>query len=132
MIARDYDKRVLVYQVADVPDGYGGNTVTRVVLANSWAKLVNGSTANQRATGLGITGLYEPLLFKVRTRIDVPYNGRDLYLNYMGEDYVIKSITEPDELLREIDIFCTKTLMETVPLIDMNDAFNYTFNFKLS
>jgi len=119
MIAREYNKRISVYQVEEVPDGYGGYTVQKTILSESWAKLVNGSTANQRATTLGITDLYEPLLFKLRARLDLPYNGRNLSLSYQGEDYVIKSITDVSEFHREIEILCTKTIPESVPLIIM-------------
>jgi len=120
MLAREYNKRIAVYQVESLPDGYGGNTVVKTILAESWAKLVNSSSSlQQRATTLGITDLYEPLLFKLRFRNDLPYNGRNLYLSYQGKEYVIKSITDLNEMHREIEILCTKTIPETVPLISM-------------
>lgn len=117
MIARDYNKRISVYQYEDQPDGYGGNTVIKTVLLDTWAKLVNSSSqVQQRATTLGITDLYEPLVFKLRATT-IPYNGRNLSLSYQGEDYVIKSITDVDQFHREMEILCTKTIPESVPLI---------------
>jgi SPP1 family predicted phage head-tail adaptor len=133
MLAREYNKRISVYQVESIPDGFGGNTVVKTVLAESWAKLVNQNTSiQQRATGLGITDLYEPLIFKLRYRNDLPYNGRNLYLSYQGEDYVIKSITDNNEFHREIEILCTKTIPETVPLITLNTSFPFTLPLTLS
>jgi SPP1 family predicted phage head-tail adaptor len=120
MLARDYNKRISVFQVESLPDGFGGYTVQKTVLADSWAKLVNSSSSlQQRATTLGITDLYEPLLFKLRYRNDLPYNGRNLYLSYQGNEYVIKSIDDVNEFHREIEILCTKTIPESVPLIIM-------------
>jgi len=113
MLARDYNKRISVYQVESLPDGYGGYTVQKTVLADSWAKRVNSiSYLQQRATTLGITDLYEPLIFKLRFRNDLPYNGRNLYLSYQGAEYVIKSITDVNK--RELDILCTKTIPENI------------------
>lgn len=109
----------MIAQYESISDGYGGHTVNGTQLANAWAKLVNqSSSVAQRATSLGITDLYEPLIFKLRFRNDLPYNGRNLSLFYNGEQYVIKSITDVGELHREIEILCTKTIPETVPLIN--------------
>jgi len=58
-------------------------------------------------------------LFKLRYRNDLPYNGRNLYLSYQGNEYVIKSIDDVNEFHREIEILCTKTIPESVPLIIM-------------
>ena len=135
MIAREYNKRISVYQVESIPDGYGGYTVQKTVLADSWAKLVNSSSSlQQRATTLGITDLYEPLIFKLRFRNDLPYNGRNLYLQYQGSEYVIKSITDNNEFHREVEILCTKTIPETVGLIAPidNNQFSYTLPFQLA
>ena len=133
MLARQYNKRISVYQVESLPDGFGGYTVQKTVLADSWAKLVTSSSSlQQRATALGITDLYEPLILKLRYRNDLPYNGRNLYLSYQGEDYVIKSITDLNEFHREIEILCTKTIPETVPLITLNTSFPYTLPLILS
>lgn len=133
MIAREYNKRIDIYQYESVSDGFGGNTVESELLASSWAKLVNRTTSvQQRATTLGITDLYEPLIFKIRFRADLPYNGRNLSLSYGGESYVIKSITDAGEMHRELEILCTKTIPETVALIPSLQSFDYTLNFTIT
>lgn len=133
MIAREYTKRIDIYQVEEVPDGYGGNTVTSELLASSWAKLIDSNTSvQQRATVLGITDLYEPLIFRLRFRNDLPYNGRNLSLSYNGQTYVIKSISDVNENHREIEILCTKTIPETVALIPSLQSFDYTLNFTFT
>lgn len=101
-----------------MPDGFGGNTIDWISLTESWAKLINQNTSiQQRSTTLGITDLYEPLIFRLRFRTDLPYNGRNLALSYNGEKYVIKSITDVNEAHLEIEILCTKTIPVEVPLI---------------
>lgn len=133
MQSREYTKRIDIYQVQEVPDGFGGNVVSSELLASSWAKLVNQNTSiQQRSTTLGITDLYEPLIFRLRFRNDLPYNGRNLSLNYNGESYVIKSITDVNEFHREIEILCTKTIPESVDLIPSLQAFDYTLNFTFT
>lgn len=133
MIAREYNKRIDIYQYEEVPDGFGGNTVQSEQLASSWAKLVEStSSVQQRATVLGITDLYEPLIFRLRFRNDLPYNGRNLALSYNGNTYVIKSISDVNEFHREIEILCTKTIPESVPLIPSLQSFDYTLNFTFT
>lgn len=133
MIAREYTKRIDIYQYESEPDGFSGNIATPELIASSWAKLVDSNTSlQQRATVLGITDLYEPLIFRLRFRNDLPYNGRNLSLSYNGNTYVIKSISDVNEFHREIEILCTKTIPETVALIPSLQYFDYTLNFTIT
>ena len=117
MLAREYNKRIDIQQIVSTPDGFGGNTVSFVTIGSSWAKLVNNSISiTQRATVLGISDLYEPLMFKIRFRNDLNYNGRNLALIYAGQQYIIKSIINIDMFNRELEILCTKENPIDIPL----------------
>lgn len=118
MKAREYDKRIEVWEVGQrQPDGFGGFlTGPASLISSSWAKLkTNG--LGRKAYDMGIVEFNDPLLFLVRGRNDLPYNGRNLYLIYRGEKYIIQAVK--NENLRNVDteIFCTKEGPITVPFI---------------
>lgn len=130
MLARDYTKQIEVLEYTETPDGFGGNTVSAVSLGYSWARLENKSSSiSQRVTALGLSELLEPLIFKVRYRKDLTYNGRTLALRYNGSDYAINSIVEADMMHRELEIICTK-LPDSI--VTAQQAFTYTLPFTLS
>lgn len=113
MRARAYDKRIGVYGVQPVPDGYGGNTSSApVLISNSWAKMEEG--AGNKSVAFGVTDFNDPVLFKVRKRNDLPYNGRNLFLMYKDDKYIIKGIKENGQ---EVELFCIKSNPVEIPLI---------------
>ena len=130
MIAREYNKRIDIYQGTEEPDGFAGNTVSYELIASSWAKL--SSPSSSRFTDLGITDLSNSLLFKVRYNPELNYNGRNLYLSYNGETYVIQSITDLDMVHRELDIYCTKANPELILPVVSLQSFDYTLNFTIT
>lgn len=114
MLAREYNKRIEVLEYTETPDGFGGNIVSSTSLGLSWAKLDNRSTSiSQRSTALGLTELIEPLIFKIRFRNDLTYEGRTRSLIYNGNEYVIQSITDVDMFHRELEIVCSRKSPET-------------------
>lgn len=118
MKAREYSKRIEVWEVGQrVNDGFGGwITGDPVNISSSWAKLIT-EGLGRKAHSFGIVEFNDPLLFLVRGRNDLPYNGRNLFLMYRGEKYIIQGVR--NENLRDVDteIFCTKAEPETVPYI---------------
>jgi hypothetical protein len=118
MKARNYDKRIEVWEVGQrVSDGFGGWIIgDPVKISSSWAQLVT-EGLGRKAHSFGIVEFNDPLLFLVRGRNDLPYNGRNLFLMYRGKKYVIKGIR--NENLRDVDteIFCTKDDPVSVPYI---------------
>lgn len=118
MKAREYDKRIEVWEVgAPVSDGFGGGIAGEPTkIATSWAKLVT-EGLGRKAHSFGIVEFNDPLLFLVRGRNDLPYNGRNLFLMYLGDKYVIQGVR--NEAMRNVDteIFCVKENPETVPYI---------------
>lgn len=118
MKAREYDKRIEVWEVGQrISDGFGGYiTGNSVKISTSWAKLVT-EGLGRKAYSFGIVEFNDPLLFQVRGRNDLPYNGRNLFIMYRGEKYIIQGVR--NENLRDVDtdIFCTKSRPETIDYI---------------
>lgn len=107
MIAREYTKRISVFETTNVADGYGGNTVSEVFIFSSWAKLeTNG--VGYKAKDLGLVNFNDPLLFKVRHRNDFDYNGRKMYVLYNNNKYIIQGVRNVNELNIDLEIFCSK------------------------
>lgn len=117
MKARDYDKRIEVWETGvPIPDGFGGYSVGSIKISSSWTK-VQTEGLGRKAYNMGIVEFNDPILFLVRGRIDLPYNGRNLYIMYRNQKYIIQGIKNAD--LRDVDteIFCTKEEQVEVPLI---------------
>jgi hypothetical protein len=118
MKAREYNVRIEVWEVGQrVSDGFGGWVIgDPVKITTTWSKLeTNG--LGRKAYNLGLIEFNDPLLFLVRGRNDLPYNGRNLYLMYRNVKYIIKSVRNED--MRDVDteIFCIREEPETVPFI---------------
>lgn len=118
MKAREYDKRIEVWEIGQrVSDGFGGWIIGEPVkVTTTWAQLVT-EGLGRKAYNLGLIEFNDPLLFLVRGRNDLPYNGRNLYLMYRNVKYIIKSVRNED--LRDVDteIFCIREEPEGVPYI---------------
>ena len=112
MKARAYDKRIGVYEVQPVPDGFSGSTLSPVLISNSWAAVEDG--AGKKSIAFGVVEFNDPVLFRVRKRNDLPYNGRNLFLMYKGDKYSIKGIKENGQ---EVELFCIKSNPVEIPLI---------------
>jgi SPP1 family predicted phage head-tail adaptor len=111
MIAREYNKRITVNVYTDVSDGFGGYLSSSAVYMEAWAKLINPSS--NRATDLGLSDLYNSLVFRVRFNEDL-LNARQFSLSYNGGEYTINGITDVDQFHRELEIVCTKANPETI------------------
>ena len=107
MIAREYNKRVSVYDVELVSNPFGGNTPIETLLFTSWAKLeTNG--VGYKAVDFGLDSFENPLFFKVRYRNDFKWQGRTLFVLYRNERYVIKGIKNVNQANLELEIYCAK------------------------
>jgi len=77
MKSREYDKRLEVWEATKAPDGYGGFATVNERIAFSWCKVVSNGLG-RKAANMGITDFNDPILFQVRYRNDLNYNGRNL------------------------------------------------------
>jgi len=113
MKARSYNIRIDIYEnLAPTADGYGGNIVSSQLISSSWAKKED--AAGNRVTDYGLTNITDPVLFKLRKRNDLPYNGRNLYVAHNGFKYVIQGIKEQEQ---EVEILCQREAPVDIPLI---------------
>ena len=116
MKSRKYTSRIEIWETSRVKGQFSGSTVTSERIAYSWAEKVTDGLG-RKAANMGITEFNDPLLFRVRHRNDLSYNGRNLFIKYKGEEYIIQAIKNEDLRDVDIEIFCTKREPETVPKI---------------
>ena len=120
MISRKYTKRVEIWQTVNVPDGYGGNTVTEELISKSWANIKSGSTSFSRSqvlANLGIVDQALSIMVTLRKRKDLPYNNVNQFIMYEGLKYIIQTVTEKDFENVEVEIIATREVMNNVPVI---------------
>lgn len=92
MRSRKYTKRVEIYQLTRVADGFGGFTVTDAKIGESWAKLETFQAG--KALNLAEYGIINPqrsILFTLRLRNDITYNVDTQYIKYRNKKYIISS-----------------------------------------
>lgn len=118
MKAREYNRVIEIWQTTDVADGYGGNTVTDILIARSWAKVSSVSNNSRyvgRLTDLGITDPSNAIIVKFRHRNDLTYNAINQYLKYRGLKYIIQNDpTNIDFMDVDIEIIATKETTDSV------------------
>jgi len=103
MQSRQYDKRIKIYGTESVPDGYGGNIVTPVLIGSFWAELKQNSAF--RDYSIGKSDLKDNWSFNIRATPKItPDNIDNLTIEYKGVKRVVNDIGYNDELFRELNI----------------------------
>ena len=92
MRARSFNKRIEIWNTTTVSDGFGGNTVTDVLVTSSWANVntINGKSSTL-TTELGILEASSTIEVKMRKREDLTIDIDTMYVKYRSVKYVIKS-----------------------------------------
>jgi hypothetical protein len=135
--ARQFTKRVEIWQSCADPDGYGGNDVVDNILSTSWAKVetMSGGRFSNRTTDLGITETNQGVLFTFRKRNDLIYNSINQYLKYRGSKYIISSFPDNvdfnDAYIEIVAIRETLKDVNEIPPIG-GEVYPYTYNYILS
>jgi head-tail adaptor len=134
MSCRRKSKRVEIWQTSNVPNGFGGNSVSETLITSSWAEVITLNNTN-RSTDIGITSATNTIKIKLRKRNDITYNSINQFIKYRGYKYIIQNqpfnVGFRDE---EIEIIAVKQEIKTVAeiapiLIDVFDlTFDNTFN----
>jgi SPP1 family predicted phage head-tail adaptor len=134
MRCRKLTKRVEIWQTSNVPNGFGGNSVSETLITSSWAEVITLNNTN-RSTDIGITSATNTIKIKLRKRNDITYNSINQFIKYRGYKYIIQNqpfnVGFRDE---EIEIIAVKQEIKTVAeiapiLIDVFDlTFDNTFN----
>ena len=92
MRSRQYTKRVEIYELTRVADGFGGFTVTDAKIGESWAKLETFQAGKaQNLTEYGIIDPQKAVLFTLRLRNDITYNADTQYIKYRNKKYIIST-----------------------------------------
>ena len=89
MRARKFRKRIEIYQLTNVPDGFGGNTISESLLGESWCDITTVSGVDVTEFGINNTQLVVEIT--TRKRSDLNYNTINQLIKYKGENYTIIS-----------------------------------------
>lgn len=102
MIARQYTRKIKIYKTTTVPDGYGGNTITDVLIGSFWAEVKQNSAFKDNT--LGKSDIKNTYSFKIRANSVLTPDLDNLKIEYRSAFYVVNDIRYDDELFREINI----------------------------
>ena len=99
-MARQFNKRIEVWQTVPVADGFGGKRKTANsdnIITTTWAKLE--TLDSTQVTALGLDYTKSSLLVTVRKRNDVIFNSKTLYIKYRGNKYTITSFPTDENFI---------------------------------
>ncbi len=97
MNARQFNKRIEVWQTTSTADGSGGNTVSENIITTTWAKLE--TLSSTQITTLGLSYTKESLLVTTRKRKDFNYNSKTIYIKYKDNKYTITSYPSDEDFI---------------------------------
>ena len=103
MISRQYTRKIAIYKTTDVlPDGFGGNTVSDVLIGSYWAEVKQNSAF--RDNSIGKSDIKNNYSFKIRANDNLTLDIDNLSIVYRGNKYVVNDIRYDDELFRFVNI----------------------------
>ena len=102
MISRQYTRKIAIYKTTNVSDGYGGNTVSDVLIGSFWAEVKQNSAFKDNAIGKSL--IKNNYSFKIRANSTLTPDIDNLSIIYRSEKYVVNDIRYDDELFRFINI----------------------------
>jgi head-tail adaptor len=93
MRARAFNKRIEIWEKINVPDGFGGNTTSNVLVTTSWAKIDTFKSANKGSadTDLGLLSTQTGIIITLRKRNDIFYDSVTQFVMYRGNKYIIST-----------------------------------------
>lgn len=102
MIARQYSRKISIYTTTSIPDGFGGNVVSDVLVGSFWSEVKQNSTYKDNANGVSeLKGNYS---FKIRAKANITPEMSDLSIVYQNKRFAVNDIRYDDELFRFINI----------------------------
>lgn len=103
--SRKYNKRVEIWKVTQVSDGFGGQTTQKALDKEVWMHI--SSNISGRAIEQGITDALTTLKFeqRYRTGIDI----QDTFFKYKGQEYVLQSVDNVNEMNTELVCYASKS-----------------------
>lgn len=106
MIARKYTKAIGIWKTTNVPDGYGGNTVTTALVYSVWANVNTKRAYRQNENGQNDN--FVQTVFTIRNRYDIDLSVKDNFIKYNGLIYNLDSILNQDLNNIDIEIYGTQ------------------------
>lgn len=102
MISRQYTRKIAIYKTTNVSDGYGGNTVTDVLIGSYWAEVKQNSSFKDNS--IGKSDIKNNYSFKIRANSALTPDIDNLSIIYKGSKYVVNDLRYDDELFRFVNI----------------------------
>ncbi len=105
MIARKYNKRIIIQPFSTIQNQFTGTIVTLGQDAfKTWAEIVT-DNVGYKVEQFGLQLFENPVLFKCRYRNDHKYSGRKMVVSYKNNYYIIMGIKTIDLATTEVEIY---------------------------
>lgn len=102
MISRQYTRKIAIYKTINIEDGFGGNTVSDVLIGSYWAEVKQNSAFKDNS--IGRADIKNNYSFKIRANSTLTPDINNLSIIFKGSKYVVNDIRYDDELFRCINI----------------------------
>lgn len=90
--ARNFNKVIEFWQTTNASDGFGGNTVSDVLITSSFAKVMTlGNKNGYNSDNFGVIDKNNAILIHLRKRNDITYNAINQFIKYNGVKYIVKN-----------------------------------------
>lgn len=103
--SRKYTKAISILKTTNVPDGYGGNSVTTALVYSVWANINTKRSYRQNENGQNDN--FVQTVFTIRNRYDIDLSVKDNFIKYNGLIYNIDSVLNQDLNNIDIEIYAT-------------------------
>lgn len=93
MISRKLNKRIEIWKLTQVSDGFGGYTVSEALINRSWAhiKTFQAGRFQGNLSDFGIVAGQNAVQFTVRRRNDLTYDLGTMFIKYRNVKYTIST-----------------------------------------
>ncbi len=108
MLSRKYTKAIGIWETTNVPDGFGGSTVTNALVYSVWANVETKRAYIRNEEGQNDN--FVQTVFTIRNRYDIDFNEKTNFIKYNGLTYNIDSILNIDLNNIDIEIMATQRI----------------------
>lgn len=90
--ARNFNKVIEFWQTTNTSDGFGGNTVSDVLITSSFANVMTlGNKSGYNSDNFGVIDKSNAIVIQLRKRNDITYNALNQFIKYRGVKYIVKN-----------------------------------------
>jgi head-tail adaptor len=135
MRSRAFNKRIDIYELLAVADGYGGTTFTNQIVLSTWAKIdtFKSGSKDNTDTDFGTLSTESGVIITIRNRKDLRLNSTNNFILYRGNKYIISTnptnVQFKDNIVQFIGV--REQIEQPLPIGD-NTEFTYIFPFNLA